>query len=135
MSASTLPREDLALPSRPVRRTRLLIIGETSANRHESDKQAREMRVDEVMRLDVDSAPVLLEQVRRTPPDRLLVLGPLWVRGDVDGWRETYAGAQARRYLRGAFPVRWSPGRGVAVDLTTMPEMPRTMRLPAKAST
>jgi hypothetical protein len=120
-------------PGRPKRPVRLLIIGETPENRRTSDALAWAMKADEVVRLDVDSAPAVLEQVRRTPPDRVLVLGALWCHDEAGEPVETYAGRQVRRYLAGAFPVRWVD-EGRVVDLIEMPGAPAPKRRRVKVA-
>lgn len=122
MSASTLPREDLSSPSRAPHRLRLLIVGETPARHKEAREQARMLGAAESISIDRLSERAAKEQLKITPPDRVLVLGALHTLDATGAPALTYAGRQAARFLRGAFPVRWCPGDSAAVDLSTMPE-------------
>lgn len=113
-----LPASDFVAP-RNKRRLRVLVVGASPAA-PSVRKAVEAMGADEVMCIDGDLAVVARQRLKTTPPDVVLVVGPLWSEGAALAARETIVGLQARRYLTGGFPLRWLH-RGVVVELRAMP--------------
>jgi hypothetical protein len=77
--ANKLPAHDLAAPVR-VRRFRVLVIGAQPATESVAYELAR-MGAVETLCLDGLDAATARHRVKVTPPDAVLVVGPLWTPG------------------------------------------------------